>query len=80
MEGEIVTESDEMNNEVIIESFEEIFNGFGVEEDDEYGELAVETEPLCASCFCPVDADEEQDIAYCERCQTTVFIERRIIE
>lgn len=60
---------------VIEESFEELLRVDEIEVDT----LSGETEPLCASCFAPVDVDEQQDIAYCERCQTTVFVERREI-
>lgn len=62
----------------IDETFEEILTGF---EKDVETEEAVEfmTEPLCASCYAPLDVDEEQTIAYCERCQTTVFVERRVL-
>ncbi len=69
-ESEII----EKTEEEIEESFEEILSGFEIIESS-----VGETEPLCASCLTPLDIDEEQTIAYCERCQTTVFVERRHI-
>jgi len=60
----------------IEESFEEILS---IDEVDLNHNHIVETEPLCASCFNPLDVDDKQDIAYCDRCQTTVFVERRNI-
>lgn len=60
------------------QSFEEILRlDDEVEVEDDLCE--VETEPLCASCYAPLDVDEKQTIAYCDRCETTVFIERRVI-
>jgi len=59
---------------VIEESFEEIL---GWNDDVDVETEQGETEPLCGSCFAPLDVDEEQTIAYCDRCQTTVFVERR---
>ncbi len=61
--------------DVVDESFEEILSGYEIE--GESG-VEVETEPLCGSCFAPLDVDEEQTIGYCEKCQTTVFVERRV--
>lgn len=67
-----------VDEDMIDESFEEILSGFEIEEDvDEDVNVGIETEPLCASCFAPLDVDEDQKIGYCERCQTTVFVERR---
>ncbi len=67
----------EVSDETIEESFEEILYGDACNE----GEIMeIETEPLCASCYNPLDVDEEQTIAYCERCEVTVFIERRVID
>lgn len=54
----------------IDESFEDILS---IDEVDLNHNDIVETEPLCASCFNPLDVDDKQDIAYCDRCQTTVF-------
>lgn len=65
------------NEEVIEESFEEILSRY--ERVDEDVETLCETEPLCASCFAPLDVDEMQTIGYCDKCQTTVFVERRRI-
>jgi len=62
-------------DETIEESFEDILSEYEVIE----VARVVETEPLCGSCLAALDADEEQTIAYCERCQTTVFVERRNI-
>lgn len=62
-------------DDCIEESFEEILSGYEVE--NETG-IEIETEPLCASCFAPLNIDEGQTIAYCDRCQTTVFVERRM--
>lgn len=67
-----------VDEEIINESFEEILSGFE-SDDEEDSSVGIETEPLCASCFAPLDIDEDQTIAYCERCQTTVFVERRIL-
>jgi len=68
-ESEMVT----VIEEEIKESFEELLRV------DEVVEVTMrgETEGLCASCLSPVDVDEEQDVAYCEICQTKVFVERR---
>jgi uncharacterized CHY-type Zn-finger protein len=29
---------------------------------------------VCGSCFAPLDIDEDQTEAFCEKCQTTVFV------
>lgn len=63
-------------DETIEESFEEILYTDETNEDEI---MMIEAEPLCASCYNPLDVDEEQTIAYCERCETTVFIEKRVI-
>ena len=57
-------------------SFEEILSGYEVEKEIEVG---IETEPLCGSCFAPLDVDEDQTSGYCDRCETIVFVERRIL-
>lgn len=60
-------------------SFEEILSGYEIEDEAEEGSgVEVETEPLCGSCFAALDVDEDQTIGYCEKCQTTVFVERRV--
>ena len=68
----------EVENSVenIEESFEELLSGKIIDVD---GIEGIETEPLCGSCFAPLDVDEYQTIGYCEKCQTTVFVERRIL-
>lgn len=80
---DVIEETEKVDKEVcedvIFESFEEILSGYEIEDETEgRSGVEVETEPLCGSCLAPVDADEEQDIAYCEKCQTTVFVERRV--
>jgi hypothetical protein len=67
------------HREIIEESIAEILSGFEEENEEKYAMNEIETEPLCASCYNPLDADELQTIAYCDKCETTVFIERRII-
>lgn len=66
------------HTETIEESFEEILR---VDEEIEESISVTEkiTEPLCASCYEPLDVDEEQTIGYCERCECRVFVHRRII-
>lgn len=72
----VAIHSQQGSQEVIEESFEEILGWNDVvDEDTPKGE----TEPLCASCYAPLDVDEQQTIAYCDRCQTTVFVERRYV-
>lgn len=70
-------EYEAIEQEVIEESFEEILSEY--EEVNSEADTIVETEPLCGSCFAPLDVDEQQTIGYCEKCQTTVFVERRHI-
>lgn len=69
---------EKVDEDSIDESFEEILSGCEIEDDGDLF-VGIETEPLCASCFAPLDIDEDQTIAYCERCQTTVFVERRSV-
>ncbi len=74
------TEKSEMIEENLLDaSFEEILSGYEIEDEtEEESGVEVETEPLCGSCFAPLDVDDEQTIAYCDKCQTTVFVERRV--
>lgn len=77
IKSEVVIEHAQPDNqERIDESFEEILGWNDVIEE---GTPHSETEPLCASCYAPLDVDEEQTIAYCDRCQTVVFVERRYV-
>ncbi|MBX7047316.1 MAG: hypothetical protein K1X86_15910 [Ignavibacteria bacterium] len=50
-----------------------------IEHEEETDTLKIETEPLCASCYEPLDVDEDQTTGYCEKCDTEVFVHRRII-
>lgn len=71
---------EDQHEEIIEESIAEILSEFENYENKETNDMIeIETEPLCASCYSPLDADEKQTIAYCDKCETTVFIERRII-
>lgn len=77
--NDVIEKPEKIDENLIDVSFEEILSGYEIEDEIE-DELAVEveTEPLCGSCFAPLDVDEDQTIGYCEKCQTTVFVERRV--
>lgn len=78
--GKVVDEMPdiELNEEGVEESFEDILQGYKVIDNSE-DNVEIMTEPLCASCYMPLDVDEKQKTAYCEKCETEVFVERRII-
>ena len=71
---EVSNVENDLSDEVIEKSFEEILQVEVMED-----EIKIETEPMCASCYEPLDVDEEQTTAYCDRCETEVFVHRRII-
>jgi Zn finger protein HypA/HybF involved in hydrogenase expression len=73
--NDVIEKHVKIEENLIDVSFEEILSDYEVEKDIE---IVVETEPLCGSCFAPLEVDEEQTIGYCEKCQTTVFVERRV--
>ncbi|MBX7046546.1 MAG: hypothetical protein K1X86_11995 [Ignavibacteria bacterium] len=80
IKNEISNIIEEQHEEFIEESIAEILSEFEKDENEQTNDMMeIETEPLCASCYSPLDADEKQTIAYCDKCETTVFIERRII-